>query len=78
MYHQTILKREEKELTKRIYKEQTINPTPGDFVKLLEEDFKLIGEKQNDIQIQNTNCTVYKKFVKKKIKEAVGHSKETL
>ena len=70
MYHQTILKREEKELTKRIYKEQTINPTPGDFVKLLEEDFKLIGEKQNDIQIQNTNCTVYKKFVKKKIKEA--------
>ena len=47
MYHQTILKRVDKELTKRIYKEQTIHPTPGDFVKLLEEDFKIIEEKQN-------------------------------
>jgi hypothetical protein len=34
-YHQTILKREDSELTKRIYQEQLKNPSTGDFVKLL-------------------------------------------
>ena len=82
-YHQTILKRVDKELTKRIYKEQTLNPTPGDFVKLLEEDFKIIEEKQNNIQIRNMKCTVYKKICEKEnkggcIQVSAGYSKETL
>ena len=70
LFHQTILKREDNELTKRIYKEQKSNPTPGDFVELLHEDFKLMGEKQNDDVIQNTNSSIYKKQVKSKIREA--------
>ena len=70
LFHQTILKREDNELTKRIYKEQKSNPTPGDFVELLHEDFKLMGEEQNDDVIQNTNTSIYKKQVKSKIREA--------
>ena len=70
LYHQTILKREDHELTKRIYKEQRSNPTPGDFVDLLHEDFKLINDKQDDDVIQNTNSSVYKKEIKSKIREA--------
>ena len=53
-YHQFILKRNYSELIKRIYQEQKINPTDGDFVKLISEDFKLIDEVQNDEKIKKT------------------------
>ena len=68
--HQTILKREDSELTKRIYQEQLKNPSTGDFVKLLENDFKVIKSQQNDITIQNTSKYEYKQSIKKKIKAA--------
>ena len=42
MYHQTILQRNEKELTKRIYTAQLKYPTPGGVVKLLSEVFRII------------------------------------
>ena len=32
LYHQTILKRDDSELTKKVYREQIRNPTQGDFV----------------------------------------------
>ena len=48
MYHHAILKREESELTQRIYMEQLNNTTPGDFVELLAKDFELINVQQND------------------------------
>ena len=53
MYHQTILQRTENELTKRIYTAQLNDPTPGDFVELLSEDFRLIDETQEDEIIQS-------------------------
>ena len=68
LYHQVILKREESELTKRVYKEQIRNPSKGDFVELIKEDFKSINEVQNDDMISNTNTTLYKKHIKAKIK----------
>ena len=37
-YFQTILKRDEKEVTKRIYRAQKKNPIPGDWVLLIEQD----------------------------------------
>ena len=46
------------------------NPSTGDFVKLLENDFKLIESQQNDITIQNTSKHEYKQNIKKKIKAA--------
>ena len=54
IYHQTILKRDDSELTKRIYIEQKQNPTKGDYVELLKEDFKIIDEAQDDEKIKNT------------------------
>ena len=69
-YHQVLLKRDDKELTKRIYKAQQSNPTKGDFVKLLEEDFRLIDEKQNEPQIQMANSSSYKKHIQSRIKTA--------
>ena len=76
-YHQTILKREDSELTKRIYQEQLKNPSTGDFVKLLENDFKVIKSEQNDITIQNTSKYEYKQSIKKKIKaSAFNYLKE--
>ena len=70
IYHQTILKREENELVKRIYNEQRKKPTVGDFVELVHEDFKMIDEVQDDAKIQNTNTSGYKKNVKASIKNA--------
>ena len=70
IYHQNILKREDNELIRRIYTEQLKNPTDGDFVKLIEDDFRLIKEVQNDVTIQNTNVSMYKTLIKTKIKSA--------
>ena len=44
VYLQTILKREDSELIKRIYKAQSGNPSPGDFSEMLKADFETIGE----------------------------------
>ena len=68
MYHQAILKREETELTHKIYKEQINNTTPGDFVELLAKDFELINVQKNDAEIRNMNTSLYKQFIKKRIK----------
>ena len=70
IYHQTILQREDKELTKRVYKAQKNEPTTGDFVKLPSEDFILINRRQDGKIIEMTNKTDYKQQVKKAIKEA--------
>ena len=70
IYHQNILKRDDSELIKRIYTEQRNNPTTGDFVELISEDFKVINEVQDDAKIQNTNIGVYKKHVKACIRRA--------
>ena len=43
IYLQTILRRDDEEVTKRIFKEQQRNPCTGDYVKLIEKDFKEIG-----------------------------------
>ena len=51
-FHQTILKRDLTELTRKIYEEQKINPTPGDFSELVKDDFKIINEIQNDEKIR--------------------------
>ena len=48
MYQQIILKRNEKELTNRIYKSQEVNPTEGDFYCLVKADWEMIGESMNE------------------------------
>ena len=70
MYHQCILKRDDQELIRRIYCEQKRNPTKGDFIELIKEDFKMINEIQDDTKIQMTGTHAYKMNVKNKIKAA--------
>ena len=70
IYHQVILKRDDKELTNKIYNAQKDDCTPGDFVDLLAKDFILIEEHQDDNKIGESNCNSYKKNIKAKIKTA--------
>ena len=70
MYHQVILQRDDDEITKKIYKAQKDDTTPGDFVDLLTKDFKSINKEQNDMVIMTTNRNVYKHLIKTKIKAA--------
>ena len=65
---QTIVKRDEEELTHRILKAQMENPTQGDFIKLVEEDFQVIGVPLDISFVQNSSRDFFKSFVKKKIK----------
>ena len=70
IYHQNILKRENKELVMRIYKAQVENPSTGDMIELLKNDFYIIEEELNEIAIANTSTNSYEKFIKKKIRLA--------
>ena len=70
VYHQCILKREETEVTKRVYNEQKCSPTKGDFVELLKQDFKTINVEQNDSDIIAASTMEYKKIIKSNIKSA--------
>ena len=58
------------ELTKRTYIEQKQNPSKGDFVKLISEDLKIIGEVQDDNKIKNTSISQYKAHIKSRVKIA--------
>ena len=69
-FHQTILKREKSEITRKIYEEQKLNPTAGDFVELIMQDFKIIDKTQKDEDIRNTNTKVYKSKIKSCVKSA--------
>ena len=70
IYHQNILKREDKELVMRIYKAQVENPSPGDMIELLKNDFSIIEEELNETAIANTSTNSFKKFINKKIRLA--------
>ena len=67
---QTILKREDRELTKKVYRAQTKNPVDGDFYMLVKEDFNNIGEEIDEIRIANTSTNLYKEHIKKKTRAA--------
>ena len=66
----TILKREDEELTKRVLKAQITNPCPGDFIKLVEKDFKRLGNPFDIDFEENSSTECYKKLVKTKVKNA--------
>ena len=69
-YLHNILARNENELVSRIFSAQFDNPLEGDFVKLIEEDFKLINEKFNKTLIKSMTKKQFKKWVKSKIEKA--------
>jgi hypothetical protein len=69
-YFHTIMKREDEELTKRILKAQIDYPSPGDFIRLVEDDFLKIGVQMHLCFVQNSSKNVFKSFVKNKISTA--------
>ena len=70
IYLQTILKRDDKELTKRVYRAQQNEPSPGDFALLVKSDFDLIEEEMNEENIQRMSKNSFKVFIKNKINVA--------
>ena len=70
IYHQMILQRDDNEITKKIYLAQKDDTTPGDFVELIEKDFKSINKEQDDLSITTTNRNLYKQHIKAKVKAA--------
>ena len=60
IYMKTLLLRNKEELTNRILEEQQKNPTPGDFVELVENDFFKIGKKY-DVHLEDFIITTNEK-----------------
>ena len=70
IYLQTILKRKDEELTKRIYNAQRESATAGDFYQLVKADYDLIGESLDEEYIESTSINAHKRNIKEKIKNA--------
>ena len=79
-----ILSRNDNELIKRVFIAQQAHPCPGDFITLVKEDFQKIGETYDQETLCTTPKTIFKRYLKQKIRDAVfselsniqaGHSK---
>ena len=70
MYLQTILKRNQSELTNKIYKAQQEDPSKGDYCELVANFIEEIELKLTNDEIEKTSKNKFKKIVKTKAKEA--------
>ena len=70
MYLKTILGRDDEELTKRIFREQQRNPTPGDFAELVKADFTKNNIEYKEDFITAAKVNDYKSFIRKNVKKA--------
>ena len=69
-YLQTILKRDDTELTKRVFEAQLQNPSDGDYVQLVKSDFEEMNISFNLDNVKTTGVETFKKQIKNKVKEA--------
>ena len=67
---QTILKRSQSEITRKVYNVQKHYPKKGDFALLVEEDKNLIELELSDIEIENMEKSLFQTLVKSKVKRA--------
>ena len=65
IYLQTIVKRNEEELTNRILKAQISQPSPGDFIKLVENDFENVELPFDLNLVERSSVSGFKQLVKK-------------
>ena len=81
---QAILKRDDEELTKRVYQSQKQSAIKRDFFNLVKKDFDTIGQSINEDEITAKSKEMHKSDIKSKIKMAAfqylrekqsGHSK---
>ena len=61
---------QDEELTKRIFREQQRNPTPGDFSELVKEDFTKNKIEYKEDFITSSKVSDYKSFIQKNVKKA--------
>ena len=67
---QTILKREDEELTRRGFMAQLEDPLDGDFVQLIREDFSLIDIPFDITFVESSGIEDYRKAIKNGIRKA--------
>ena len=70
MYLQTLLKRDNTEMTSKILRAQQADPIEGDFCLLVEEDMKMIKLEKSEEEIISMTKGQMKLVVKRKVKEA--------
>ena len=70
IYLQTILKRHDNELTKRVYMSQKQSPTKGDFFNMVKKDFETIGEVFDESEISAKSKDLHKSNIKSKTMKA--------
>ena len=73
MYLWNTLRRDESELTHRVYQTQSIENSVGDWVRMVEEDKKELEIEMTNSEIQGVSEDVFKSYVKKKVK--INHLK---
>ena len=78
IYLQNILKKEPKELVRRVFEAQKSNPTKGDFINLVLEDFELTKLPYNENVIRAMGHSEYKTYTKKHIKSAAFSHPKTI
>ena len=78
IYLHTILRRHDSEITKQVYMCQKRNPVPGDWCKLVSEDFDKIGLNMSDELIAQIPEDEYKKLIKSKVNETAFKELENL
>ena len=69
VYFQTLITREDGELTKKVYETQKINPSKGDWIEHLKEDFQFIDENIDEEVAKEMTKLQYKTIIKKKIRQ---------
>ena len=70
LYLHTILQRNPCEMLPKIYQAQKINPSPGDFVNLVQNDLEILGLNISEHEMKQTTKSKLKKIVKEKVHNA--------
>ena len=69
MHLRTILKRDDEELVKRVFREQEKNTTPGDFYELIKNDFSEYNLTYNEDMITSSKDDDYKNMIRESIRK---------
>ena len=78
IYLQTILKRNESDLIRRIYVCQKANQLPGDWCQSVAKDFEKIGMHMEDKHIENMSEYEYKRLIKRQVRKAAFEELEDI
>lgn len=70
IYLQTILKRSERELTRRVYEAQKQKTGKGDWIQLIRDDMDMIKCNLRDDEVRDMPTNTYKLYIKQKVREA--------